>query len=515
MSLLCLLLTASTHGLPPSLLNTLDAASGQLFTSQIQSLGMGFHYEIANREMPITAFLIIYALLCLLSIIPLSKLPRKLPPSSKNITPWIKSPLFLILLFSLIFRLVLIFSVPVHESDFYRYLWDGKTAIHGINPYRFEPGALKLYEQNLTTPYRDKNTGVTWQGRVFTESESPILEKLARLRDDNLVQHQRVSHQAVPSIYPPVAQAVFSLSAFLFGDSLIGLKIILSAFDLLIIMVLIKILRKLKLNPVWVIVYAWSPLILKEFTNSAHYDAVPLFFTLLAIYFALDATRPLKTSTALALGTLAKFFSVILIPVLLPPRPSRWRSYTLFASIILIAYLPFFFWNQTGLPQVFAGLGVYNQHWQYNAGLFALIQQSLLSLTSISPANLQPAKIIVAFILILIIGRQSLRSLGNQQDLVNRCFIVVAALFVLSPTAFPWYYTWVMPFLCLFPRRSWIMLSWLLPLSYLDFHQDLLISRSFFWNIPAISWIIWGTFLLLFALDSIKLRHPISPAPNS
>ncbi len=518
MSLLCLITTCLTHGLHPAVLSSLNFITGHLLTHPIQKLGEGFHYETPNQEMPLTAFLLIYAALCLLSIIPLAKLKRQLPsaeakPSKFSLT----SPLPLILMFSVFFRITLLFSIPIHESDFYRYLWDGKSATHGINPFLYEPGALKLYEQKITAPFKESNNSVTWRGREFAASEKQILSQLQQLRDQNPILHRRVSHQAVPTIYPPTAQAVFALSAWLFGDSLIGLKIILLSFDLLIILLLTSILRQLKINPAWVIIYAWSPLVLKEFANSAHYDAVPLFFTLLAIYFALGQTRKLKTAAALALGTLAKFFSVILLPVLLPPRLSQWKSYTLFSAIILIAYLPFFFWNQAGPQQVFAGLGVYNQHWQYNAGLFALIQQSLLSITSISPGDLQPAKIIVALILIAVIGRQSFRPAGDQQDLFKRCFIIIAALFVLSPTAFPWYYTWVMPFLCVFPSRSWIMLSWLLPLSYLDFHQDLAISRSYFWHIPTLSWIIWLTFALLFLADSIKLQQskPKTQNPES
>ncbi|MCF6312849.1 MAG: hypothetical protein L3J39_10405 [Verrucomicrobiales bacterium] len=511
MTLLCLLITTLSHGLPPVILETLDTVTHQLFTDQIQNLGKGFHYQISNQEMPLTAFLVIYALLCLLSIAPLTRLQRKLTTNhTKQHRFRLRSPLSLILLFALIFRIILIFSVPIHESDFYRYLWDGKSSIHGINPYRFEPGALKLYEQNIHTPYQDPHNGVTWQGREFSAEERPILKHLQQLRDHNLELHQRVSHQAVPTIYPPTAQAVFAVSAFLFGDSLVGLKVILLIFDLLIIAVTIAMLRRLKINPTWVILYAWSPLVLKEFSNSAHYDAVPLFFTMLAIYFALDPARPLKTASALALGTLAKFFSVILIPVLLPVRLSQWKSYALFATIIALAYLPFFLWNQAGVAQVFAGLGVYNQHWQYNAGLFALIQQSLLTFTHLSPNNLQPAKIIVALLLITVIAWQSFRPKDEQHpelDLVRRCFVITAALFILSPTAFPWYYTWLMPFLCVFPSRAWIMLSWLLPLSYLDFHQNLAIARTFFWHIPAISWMIWLTFALLFLADTIKLRH--------
>ncbi len=514
MGLLCILLAYLSHGFHPAITGFLDSASGGHFTKAISSLGNGFHYPVDNNQMPTAAFLSLHAALCLLSVVPLARLMRKpmRSPDCGNPQPHGSTPtptrcqLFPILLFALLFRVILVFSVPIHENDFQRYLWDGKVATAGINPYLFEPGAIQLHERGIVTPYRERHSRVPWRGREFSPHEKQLLEDLTRLRDENPTLHRRIGHQAVPTVYPPLAQAVFSLSNLLFGDSLIGLKAILVSFDALVILVIIGILRRLERNPAWVIVYAWSPLVLKEFANSAHYDAVPLFFTLLASYAALGKKREFTASIALALGTLAKFFSVVLLPILIPLRISHWKSYVLFAAFILAAYLPFFFWNAAGIGQVFAGLGVYNEHWQYNAGLFALFQQSFNQIMPAWSASLLPAKIAVALILLAVLIRQSTLPGDAPLDLVHRCFVVVAALFALSPTAFPWYYTLVMPFLCVFPKRPWILLSWLLPLSYLDFHSDTWVSCSLFWQIPALSWIIWGTFALLLVAELVRSR---------
>ena len=518
MTLLCILLAYLTHGFHPEITGFLDSATGGHFTSGISALGNGFHYPVDNNRMPTTAFLCIHAILCLLSVVPLAGLKRgQAPrlPSPAQFSQWLDPRLFAILVFALIFRVILAFSVPIHENDFHRYLWDGKVAVAGINPYLFEPGAILLHERGIVAPYRERDSRVPWRGRGFTDREKQILAQLAWLRDGNPTLYERIGHKAVPTIYPPLAQAVFSLSSLLFADSLIGLKAILVFFDVLVILALVGILHRLHLDSAWVIVYAWSPLVLKEFANSAHYDAVPLFFTLAAIYAVLGKPRQFAAAIPLALGTLAKFFSAILLPILIPLRPSHWRGYAMFALLTLAAYLPFFFWNGAGMRQVFAGLGVYNEHWQYNAGLFALLQQALNQIIPSWSASLLPTKIAVALILLIILIRQSSRPSGDRQNLVHRCFVVTAALFVLSPTAFPWYYTLVMPFLCIFPKRPWIILSWLLPLAYLDFHDDTALSRSLLWHIPALSWIIWGTFALLLVAESIHGRSSKSlPRPS-
>jgi hypothetical protein len=36
---------------------------------------------------------------------------------------------------------------------------------------------------------------------------------------------------------------------------------------------------------------------------------------------------------------------------------------------------------------------------------------------------------------------------------------LTAGLLLLSPNAFPWYFTWTIPFLCFYPSRPWLLMS--------------------------------------------------------
>ena len=75
-------------------------------------------------------------------------------------------------------------------------------------------------------------------------------------------------------------------------------------------------------------------------------------------------------------------------------------------------------------------------------------------------------------------------------------FAVAAALFILNPTCFPWYFCWVLPFAVFRPRFSWLLLAGLLPLNYLDFHSAASMPfahahwRGLYWLPTA----IWGIF---------------------
>ena len=65
-----------------------------------------------------------------------------------------KINLKLFLSLALALRLLLIFSLPMIEDDFWRYLWDGRVLAHSLNPYAFAPD--NPYYDSLDIFYRSK-----------------------------------------------------------------------------------------------------------------------------------------------------------------------------------------------------------------------------------------------------------------------------------------------------------------------------------------------------------------------
>ena len=98
--------------------------------------------------------------------------------------------------FAALFRLTLVPHEPVASDDIYRYVWDGRVAAHGINPFAYAP-------------------------------EDP---RLAHLGTEDLP--ARVSFPEMRTIYPPLAQALFLVSHVLFGASVPGLKLLLVLADI-------------------------------------------------------------------------------------------------------------------------------------------------------------------------------------------------------------------------------------------------------------------------------------------
>jgi len=83
--------------------------------------------------------------------------------------------------------------------------------------------------------------------------------------------------------------------------------------------------------------------------------------------------------------------------------------------------------------------------------------------------------------------------------------VIVAALFLLSPALFPWYFSWVAVLLPLVPVTGLLVLSALLPLYYLRFMFAARGDTAFFDT--TIVWFEYGPALILIALGVWRERR--------
>lgn len=385
-------------------------------TVLIAGCGQAVLWLLLCRGVSTTLFLVIFSAAFLIYLIVLWGIRQSGGCSKKTF--------FLILLFSVLFRVMLLPSDPIHENDIYRYLWDGKVFAGGVNPYRFAPADLE---------------------------NAPA----------------EIGYRTIPTIYPPVAQMVFAGIALIRPDSVLTAKAVFVLFDILVIGMVVLLLVHFGRDPALVAVYAWSPLVLKEIANSGHYDSLPVFLMMAGVYF-LSRKRPLAGSVALACGIAAKFFTGALLAVY--AKRLRWRSMSVVLAICAGMFIPFILWQNTGLMRVFEGLVAYSRQWAFNGSLFVLAQSLVRVFSPQAAAGLIVPKIVCALVFLAALGYLSSLSERGSWVLLHRAFIAMALLFLLNPVGDPWYYCWVMPFLCFFPYPSFILLSWLLGFSYL-FYQ--------------------------------------------
>lgn len=333
----------------------------------------------------------------------------------------------LILGFALLLRVVLLFSPLVLSSDIYRYVWDGRVQIAGINPYLYPPASQEL------TP----------------------------LRDEQIFPH--INRPEARTIYPPGAQMFLALNAILFPDSITALKAIMMLFDIGTILLILTLLKKTGFRSDRVLLYAWSPLVLFELAGSGHLEAVMLPFVLLAILARMSG-KPGLAGVTLGMATLIKLYPAALLPALYQRGDRRFPL--AFGATILLGYLPYFY-GAGG--KVLGFLPAYFGRWEdFNVGLRYFLTLALTPLTA-SP------RLVAMLCVTALLGAIALYLVrkGEGQDFPWRAYVMVSAYLLLLPTSFhPWYLIWILPFLCLYPSWGWLYLSGAITLSYLKYVQE-------------------------------------------
>lgn len=346
-------------------------------------------------------------------------------------------------------RSILIASSPFLEDDFYRYLWDGAVTAHGIDPYRYAP------------------IQVLWAS-VGAESVQVDLLPLAAEAGRVL---ERVNHPHLTTIYPPIAQVGFALAHALVPWSTVCWRVVLLIADGATLLILFRLLADLRLPLAAVAWYWWNPILLREIYGAAHMDALILPFLMAAVLMA-KRERFNWSMLLLSLAGGVKLWPLVLAPLLLRPLLAFPRRLLLAASILLVSSLAI--WAPT-FPAAYgsnSGFLAYAAQWRNNAGAFSLLEALVRHLPFSAHDGSGGSSAIVTRLIVVValaawIAFQVRRPIQDGRDMLCRCLLVVAALFLLSPTQFPWYFVWLTPFLAITPNTAVLAYSALLPLYHL------------------------------------------------
>lgn len=334
-------------------------------------------------------------------------------------------------------RVAVLFSTPILEDDYWRYLWDGSVTASGQNPYALAPQVFTA-----------ENTG----GAVTT----------------------RINHPELRTIYPPIAQAAFAWAYWISPWNLSAWRGILLFFDLASLLLLLRLLRLLGLPSDRAAIYWLNPLLLNFGLNAAHMDILALPFVLGALLLAHHWKYEWGVTT-LACAAGIKVWPVLLIPFLL--RPLLGSPRRLLVSVVSTAFVIL----ALSWPVVRGGLDsnsgftAYAGHWEMNDALFMALLAGIRAVSALAGADtLAPfiARVVSASLVIAGTILLAWRPLADGRDLARRMLLAVAILFLFSPTQYPWYALWLLPLLSVQPRLSLMLLTMLLPLYHLRFYLD-------------------------------------------
>ena len=307
------------------------------------------------------------------------------------------------------FRLTLFPLYPSLSDDSYRYRWEAKAQQAGYNPYLVHPS-------------------------------DPAL---AHLRDET---YPAVSGPQYGTLYGPLLEEVFWVT-LIFTSHPVAMKVPFVLLDLGVVLLLFRLLPAMGLSPLRAVIYAWSPLVVVEFAASGHNDSLPIFAFVLALV-CWERRRSALSVASVAASALSKVYAAFLLPVFL--MRAGWRHIWIPAVLAAAAMAPY----REAWSPLLATLSAYPEHWRNNASLYVLIGK-------FTGSNQQTRGIYL-----LSIGVAMLYGLARRLHPQRASFLILGTVLLFAPNVFPWYLTWILPLLAIYPNPAWLLLTVSVFLSY-------------------------------------------------
>lgn len=317
-----------------------------------------------------------------------------------------KEAIVAILVTAALMRLALLFVEPYLSTDIYRYIWDGRVQAAGINPYRYLPSAPEL----------------------------------AALRDAAIYPNINRADYA-PTIYPPVAQALF-FAITRFGESVVVMKLGLITFEIGLVAALLAVLQHLRMPLSRVAIYAWHPLPIWEVAGNGHVDGAMGALLMLGVLLCIKG-RALPAGVLVTLGALVKPTALLALPVFW--RPWNWRLPAIVALTAVVAYVPYLSVGRG----VFGFLGGYVEEEGFASGRGF----NLLWLLERIAGPMPRASLIYVSVAAVLLCSAAL-AVGFRRDrtaaagLACLSWLLVTFLILASPH-YPWYFLALVPVLAL------------------------------------------------------------------
>ncbi|MDX1371854.1 MAG: hypothetical protein R3321_05255, partial [Nitrososphaeraceae archaeon] len=246
------------------------------------------------------------------------------------------------LFFSAFFiRLLILFAIPNLSDDVYRFIWDGRLWLQGVDAYHFVPKYL--------------------------------VDNYPKLIDTEL--YKQINSPEYFTIYPPLNQLIFLGSAYFDNIlySILFIKLTVLSAEIFGLLGIYKLIKKGYISEKTFILYAFNPLVILELVGNLHFEAFVICFLIWSVYF-LNKRDTLRSGafTGLAIGF--KILPVLLLASFF--KKFTFSKYLLFISIALITALlsiiPLF------NTHIFTGISesaqLYFQNFEFNASIYYLVR---------------------------------------------------------------------------------------------------------------------------------------------
>ena len=365
-------------------------------------------------------------------------------------------------------RLIFLVAIPNLSQDFYRFIWDGRLLLAGLNPYLFTPSGLVYSQPDL-----------------FPQMKL-LFEGMGALSAGHF------------SNYPPIHQLPFVIAAMLAKYSILGsvivLRLILIGADLGILFFGKRLLKKLQLPTKKIYWFLLNPLVIIELTGNLHFEGLMLFFFLMALYFIHSKKWHLAALT-MALSIAVKLVPILSLPLFL--NKLGWkksiRFYVTIGGGFLLLFLPFL--SGDFIKNYSTTIGLWFSKFEFNASIYYALQWVIEKTSDVE--LIHSMGIIVVSFLGLQIGYQLIQNKSKTTELILMIMWVLSSYYFISTTVHPWYIISLL-LLSIFTNYKFVRIwSYTLIFSYFAYNQSsvnengLILCLEY---IPVLSVLAWEFF---------------------
>ncbi len=355
------------------------------------------------------------------------------------------------------FRLLLLFSVPALSDDFYRFVWDGQLLINGLNPYTILPS--------------DFIQTVDYQSVIGSK---------------NIFQHLNSPNYF--TVYPPLNQLIFGISAWLSQGSLLWNVVWLRVFILVAEVGTLAIIPTIGERKGRLALYAFNPLIIIELTGNLHFEAVVISFLFLAYKFR---EKLFISAIFFSCAVATKMLPLIFIPLII--KRLGLKNGLIYSIIVGVFTLLFFvpFIDKMLIEKLFSSVNLYFQKFEFNASIYYLVRGfgfKIYGYNIIGTAGKILALLTFAGIIFI-----SWRS----KNFFTGALAILTLYFALATTVHPWYASTLVA-VCIFTRfRYPIAWSYGIFLSYATYQTNLYQENL---------WLVALEYLLVFGVMIYEMK---------
>lgn len=360
----------------------------------------------------------------------------------------------------MVFRFIYLLAIPELSDDVFRYIWDGKLTLERVSVYAQLPSEFL-------------SSSPDWQA-WYKQLNSPNYY----------------------SVYPPVAQFFFAASVWLGGgtvlDSIVALRGFVLLAELGTVIIISKVLNRWQLSSRNLMLYAFNPLVIVEFSGSLHTEAFMVFF-LVAGFWLLTSEKQLLSAGAIGLSIGAKLLPLMFLPFFI--KRLGWKKAAIYFGVVAftvgLVFAPF--WSPQLLPNIQSSVRLYFANFEFNASIYYLIREVgfwVKGYNIIADTAVWLPRIVLGLILLMALRDKGRTIVSLPKWMMFAWFVYYA----FSTTVNPWYIAVLSVFLPFVKYRFALVWMMLIPLSYYAFGNpefDENTALLFLQYVPVYGWFLF------------------------